>query len=71
MFEQGLRVNTDGYTDAPKTAVKPWIEEISAGSPISLLTGFCSCPQGHEERGMVVGERSAPLEPRIVGVVAA
>ena len=31
MFQQGLRVNVDGYIDVLKTTVKPWMDKVSAG----------------------------------------
>ena len=33
IFQQGLRLNADGYMDVLKTVVVPWMNRISAGRP--------------------------------------
>ena len=32
-FEQGLRVNADGYIHVLETVVKPWMDLVANGSP--------------------------------------
>jgi inhibitor of nuclear factor kappa-B kinase subunit alpha len=42
-FEQGLRLNADGYVNVLQTVVKPWIDEVSDGRPYVVQQDSAPC----------------------------
>lgn len=53
IFPQGLKLNAAGYTDVPKTGVKPWIDRVCNGRP-HVFQEDCTFSQSHSNPGLII-----------------